>query len=214
MRARRHLVKLHKATRKRLVCLKLLAGEASRALQGQDRAVAFVTIELLSTWANFVRSYYLSCWLSPVSLTGRKISLRKPMGSSLGPLGYAITKWRPRERPNATGTWDRRREPTWHDPKTLLVLASDLRFTNLQDIQEGLSGHTRAFIDLPVQRNFFAHRGHETFRAAMDNLRIQHGVVGALSPSGGLVCPLPGRPQALLGDWIDDISLTAEYLCM
>lgn len=208
-----HLAKLSKVFHVRLRRLRALSVWASAGSLPADRTVAFVTIELLAAWANFTRAYYLSCWEGARTTEGNRVDLTLPPGSPTDGIGFAVKRRYPNATPKQNGEWRRRDEPTWHRPETLMKLAKDLSFTNSAEISAAFSGGTRVFLDLPVYRNFFAHRGHGTFRAAMDNAAIQHGIVGAHSPAESLLSMLPGRPQSLLGEWFDDISLTVAYLC-
>jgi len=213
MKPTRQLPALWSKTRRRLLRLKALVGEAARGTYHLDRTTAFITIELQSTWANFIRAYYLSCWRSPLMADGHRVMLVIPPGVSPDGLGFAVKRWRRSATLTPTGQWHRRDEPTWHDPNTLLTLAGDLSFSNGAGISAAFSSGTRVFLDLPVYRNFFAHRGEGTFHAAMHNAAIQYDITWAATPSKALLSRPPGWPQSLLADWIDDMVLTAAYMC-
>jgi hypothetical protein len=212
MKPTRILTRLCRITCRRLLRLKALVQDAASGVCHQDRTVAFVTIELQSAWSNFIRAYYRSCWRRPRTGSGHRIAMVVP-GGAAHELGFAVTRWRPRATPTATGEWHRRDEPSWHNPAILITLARELSFTNRADIATAFSSGSRVFLDLPVYRNFFAHRGHGTFRAAMQNAVERYGIAHAATPSMALLSRPPGLAQSLLADWIDDMFLTAQFLC-
>lgn len=119
----------------------------------------------------------------------------------------SIRPWR-----KAGSTWRRRDEPPWPDPHMLITLVNHLSFSNLPELLGSLSLSTRVFQDLPPTRTFFAHRNQSSF-AAVTSLANSYGVTGRKRPSDFLMTRLPGRPQTILEDWIDDISTTVELLC-
>lgn len=90
-------------------------------------------------------------------------------------IGFAILQFTPHAAPNVFGVWHRRQEPSWHDPHTLLHLAATLGFQNLATIQAAFSLGLRVFIDLPVVRNFYAHRNEGTEQAAK-NVAANYGI--------------------------------------
>jgi hypothetical protein len=108
--------------------------------------------------------------------------------------------------------WNRREEPTWHERQTLLKLSSILGASNDSQIQAALSYKTWVFADLPVFRNFFAHRNDETAKRARA-LASHYTVSSQLRPSEILCSVAPGRPQRVLADWLDDLRNVVDLLC-
>src|SRR5438105_3403723 len=147
MKLKRRLSRLEKR-------LKTVAG---KGVAGNDRdvTVAYVAIEALNAWALFSRSFYLSCVLG--AKTGRRkvVSVSSAMTD---PLGAAITHYMRTARPNAAGVWHRRDEPAWHDPNVLMKVCDNLGCSIQTEIEQAFSLSQNVFIDLPVLRNFFAHR--------------------------------------------------------
>jgi hypothetical protein len=102
--------------------------------------------------------------------------------------------------------------PVWHDPQTLLRLTREAGLSNAPDVAAAFSINSRVFTDLPVLRNYLAHRSQATYRAA---LRV--------APLNSI--PIPRRPtdvlasvpvtstQPLFHGWLGDFDLVAEYLC-
>jgi hypothetical protein len=93
---------------------------------------------------------------------------------------------------------------------TLLgVIGSD----NKQDVEAALSIQTRVLIDLPVFRNFFAHRNRGT-REATQHVSPRYGIRPRPRPDEMLRSRALGRPQPLIQDWLDDLSTMCELLCL
>jgi hypothetical protein len=68
------------------------------------------------------------------------------------------------------------------------------------------------FRDLPVFRNFFAHRNAAT-AAATANIASSYGIPSSLSTASILLTNPYGRFQPLLFEWMDELLFTAEYMC-
>src|SRR5205823_2817708 len=137
------------------------------------------TIELLNTWTNFVRSFYLSCCLnakpefSPrIGVTGLPLRTAEVLAIDTA---IQITKPSLYLKHTPGAPWSRRDEPSWHDPRTLLKLSQSLGFSNEADIQAAVSINPRVLLDLPVFRNFFAHRNRDTFLSAQ-RLASHYGI--------------------------------------
>jgi hypothetical protein len=75
-----------------------------------------------------------------------------------------------------------------------------------------VSLQSRAFADLPVFRNFFAHRNKGTAQAA-GAIAPQYSIPSYRHPIEILATTPKGSPYPLLVDWIDDLSVTVELLC-
>src|SRR4051794_15103582 len=89
-------------------------------------AVSHVVIESLNTWAEFVRSYFLSCILRPRRVRGGRVAAPDFAGATFDDaIGVAILRHRPLMRLPSSGRWPRRDEPPWHDPYVLLRSCAD-----------------------------------------------------------------------------------------
>lgn len=178
-----------------------------------EAQIAIIVIEVLNSWTNFVRAYYLSCLLRPHRSRGGRIEALPTIRGFDEGIGIAVKCFRPHTRPKMDGSWDRRAEPTWHDPRTLIELARRLRFSHCAQIEAAFSGmHSRTFRDLPVFRNYFAHRNLITLKAALD-LAPSYGIAGLSRPAEIMCARGLHRHQTLAMDWIDDIEMVVEYLC-
>jgi hypothetical protein len=115
--------------------------------------------------------------------------------------------------PNQAGLWEVRDEPPWHDPYWLTHLAQDEKFANHADIDAAFSTGYQVFSDLPVFRNYFAHRNQRTREAAM-RLAPKYGVGTTLKPSEVLRAVAPSGTVSVLHEWVNQLDYTLEYLCL
>jgi len=163
----------------------------------QEALLSFVVIEILNTWTNFSRAYYLSCILKPRTVSGKRIIVLSLIPDFNSAISVAITHLRPHMTPPASGIWHRRDEPSWYDHNLLMRCCRNIGCSNITDIQAAFSLGSRVFVDLPVFRNFFAHRNSQTGKAAAD-LGPQYGIPATLRPSQILLSSPLGRPQPLI----------------
>jgi hypothetical protein len=182
---------------------------ANNADKHRDVVVAYVAIEALNAWALFSRSFYLSCAL------GAKTERRRPVtltATTADPLGAAITCCNSRARPNAAGMWHRRDEPAWHDPNILMRVCGNVGCSIQSQIGQAFSLNQNVFNDLPVFRNFFAHRNGQTSQAAR-NIAPRYTLPSKLSPTDLLLAVSPGATEPVMIEWLTEITITAEFLC-
>lgn len=215
----RHTQRLHtlrKAVSKCLRRLRAEVGGINRRLPERQIEVPMcrITIDAHNTWSNFVRSYYLSGMYGTKRIGGQRIAVGGPGLTEQMAIERAILAINPQRPPRvaAGGRWDRREEPTWHDTSRLLAVCTALNFPNLAELQAALSSGSRVFIDLPVFRNYFAHRNHRTLAAAV-KLAPRYGIPSLRRPSQILLRRPLHVKQALILEWMDHIELTVDYLC-
>lgn len=212
MRPSKHLKQLHCKAVRRLNKLRVLVDQATAlGWPESDRAVSYVTIECLNTWAGFVRAYFLSCTLSPVRENGCRIVLSN---ASIRTFGSAIDAAMRRCKPTIPGKrkWNRQDEPPWYKPATLIESCDEIGCSNYNDILGAFSLQTYVFRHLPRFRNFYAHRNDDTI-TSLKKLDLRYSIPRYRHPTEILLTQAYGRRQALLLDWIDDIKLTVEWLC-
>lgn len=215
MRPHKHLKILEKTAIKKLSKLeKLVEGIiSSNSGREADTVLAYVTIETLNTWRNFIRSFYLSCTLSPKTVNGKKITIICSTVTNFhDAIGFAISLCKPRIPFYPGGAWNRRDEPTWHDPNSIIKICTGIGCSNIAEIQSAFSGGVTVFKDLPVFRNFYAHRNKESEKAAMQTA-LTYSISNILKPSEILLSPPLGKTQVLLIEWINELILIIEYLC-
>lgn len=171
--------------------------------------VAYVAIEALNAWALFSRSFYFSCVLGAKTERGKQITLAANTSDPLGAAITCVNKW---AKPNASGVWHRRDEPAWHDPNVLMKVCGNLGCSIQSQIGEAFSLNQNVFNDLPVFRNFFAHRNGQSSQAAR-NIAPRYTLPTYLTPTELLLKVSPGATDSLMIEWLAEINITAEFLC-
>jgi len=177
-----------------------------------EMRMSFVVIQLQNLWANFVRAYYLSCMLGTRREGGAVVRVTTPGLPLNTALGRAVRTFRAGATANTVGAWHRRDEPKWHETRVIDTLSVNEGFSNRTEILAALSISSRVFLDLPFFRNYFAHKSDQTSDAAR-NVSPLYGMAIPKKPSQVLLGRAMGRPQRLIEDWIDDLSLVMEYMC-
>jgi hypothetical protein len=216
MRPSRRFDVLSTAATSRLDAYRERAVAAAMVRSGASRnELASVTIELLNLWANFCRSYYLSCILRPRRVRGGKVVATGFGGTTFADaIAVVMSRHKPYVRPSPNGTFKRRDEPPWFDVQVLTTSCQAIGCSNLTHIQAAVSTGTRAFLDLPVFRNFFAHRNEDSAAKARMAAATRYSIPAIRRHPADIVAARPyGRPVPLLVDWIDDIRVTVELLC-
>jgi hypothetical protein len=176
-----------------------------------DRILTFVVVEAHNAWALFVRSFYLSCVYSAKRRNGVEVTsnLAFPRDTVVA-IDHAMRLLKPRAAGGAP--WPRRDEPPWQTTSTILTLARTFAFSNFAEITNAMSYPTSVFPHLRDCRHFFSHRNEETMRVALSHER-DYGLTGLKHPKHFLRAAGSGRPQAILLDWLDDISNVIELMC-
>lgn len=178
------------------------------ANKDRDLVVSYATIEALNAWNLFSRSFYLSCALGAQTERKRLITIL----ITSDPLGSAITHIKSYARPNTSGVWNRRDEPAWHDPIVLMKVCQNLGCSNYSQIQLAFSLGQNVFKDLPIFRNFYAHRNEQTLGAAK-NIAPRYILPTYLSPTEILLSVSPGKTESVILEWFVEMLITADFLC-
>ena len=177
----------------------------------EDKLLGHVVIEGLNTWSNFQRAYFLSCVLRAWKEDGLRITLSNPTVRTLTDgMGICMQTCKPWIW--ARGTWQRRDEPPWHDPQTLIRATNAIGCSHNVQIVAAFSTGTSVFAHLPTFRNFYAHRNDDTARKARV-LALQYSISSSLQPTQILLSRSYGSPQPLVLDWFDDLSAVVSMLC-
>lgn len=177
----------------------------------QDRQFAYVVIEALNLWANFSRSYVLSCLFRPKRITKGRVRIGNAAITT--PAALFLLAAQIRRGPAAAAPTSRRDEPSWHERDLLIKTCLGMACSHAADVQGALSGNTTVFEDLPAFRNFYAHRNDESAQKAVALVKRQYLIVGVRHPTGALSTPAYKRTQPLLLDWLDDMQIVMEFLC-
>jgi len=212
MKPVRRLKKLRIIASRRAMRLKSLINACVVPITSDgDRVVAFVVIEALNLWASFARAYYLSCVLKATTEAGGRVAIvNSTIRTVTDALGFSVKLFKPHVR--SSGPFSRREEPAWHDTSNLLKVLTSLGASNIAQVQAALSYPTSVFKQLPVARNFFAHRNEDTARKTTGIARDLGLSVNA-RPSEMLCEKAKGRPQNVLADWLDDLRIVIELMC-
>ena len=214
MRRTSQLTTLQNSACKRIWRLRNIAAAmpGGHSTQSIEIHLEYVTIETLNAWVNFIRAYYLSGLLGAKRCGPSRVRVSHVIANENAAIGQAVLYWRRSAMPKPDGSWERRDEPTWHDPASVLPICLARGFSNIADLQAAVSTGTRVFRDLPVFRNYYAHRNQRTRKAAVDLAAI-YGIVSTTRPSDILLTRPLGRSQPLILDWLDDLRFTIEYIC-
>lgn len=175
-----------------------------------------LVINLLNTWANFTRSYYICCALGTKRPDGSNVSSTLsaiPSRSINDAIGNAVQTFRPKASKSSNGEWDTRDEPTWHDVNILIQLASKYNFSNAADIKTAFTFGFTAHQHLVVFRNYYAHKNGGTRKKAQ-NIATKYSIRSNQHPSDILLdTPLSTPGTALIDIWIGELEQTVEILC-
>ena len=212
MRESRSFACLRASARKRLWRLRARAvvGVANRNPL-RDRELAYVVLETQNLWTNFSRSYLISCVFTPKRCAGGRVTYTNAAIQTPGDVLFAANKLA--RGPLAAAPITRRDEPSWHDIALFHNTCQHLQCSHLAHVQAALSLQTRVFHDLPSFRNFYAHRNGESAQKAVQLAKRIYLIVGPTHPSDVLAEPARNRTQALILDWLDDMSTIVDLLC-
>ena len=212
MRESRSFACLRASARKRLWRLRARA-VVGIALRNplRDRELAYVVLETQNLWTNFSRSYLLSCVYRPKRCTGGRVTHANAAIQTPGDVLFAANKLA--RGPLAAAPVSRRDEPSWHNIALFRNTCQHLQCSHLAHVQAALSLQTRVFYDLPSFRNFYAHRNGESAQKAIQLAKRIYLIAGPTHPSDVLAEPARNRTQALILDWLDDISAIVDLLC-
>src|SRR5664279_3593390 len=102
MRRAAALVELENVVRRQLLDLRYDVIKVQRHAAGRELEIGmtYVLINLASTWANFLRAYYLSCTFGTKTRTAKLVRASRPFADINAAIGYAIRKFRPYAAPN------------------------------------------------------------------------------------------------------------------
>lgn len=175
-----------------------------------DLLISYVAIEFQTTLANFTRAYYLSCILKPVLKSGVLVRCDPSITTFDGAINAAMKKckynvW-------IKGGWDRRDEPAWHRPESLIKSSQAINCSHYAQIIAAYSLPVNAFDHITKFRNFYAHRNDYTVRFAQQ-VANHYSISPRQHPTKILVSIAYGRPQPLILDWIDEVTNVIGFLC-
>ncbi|HEY5582300.1 MAG TPA: hypothetical protein VIK56_14280 [Rhodoferax sp.] len=196
--------------------IRLLSSAKSLAVPFErEERMTFAIVNLLNTWANFQRTYFICCLLGARSSVNSQIqsSVTGSISTIQEAIGKAVLHFKPSRSPRSNGEWDSRDEPTWHDANTLLKLSTAFSFTNDLDIQTAFSFGFTAHRNLVVFRNYYAHKNRGT-KSKAQAIAVQYLIPQKLHPTAILLsAPSIAASTSLIQMWAEELSQTVELLC-
>ena len=105
--------------------------------------------------------------------------------------------------------WVARDEPNWRDPNIVSRAMTSRSLSVTAGFLSAMSLGTGSYQRLFTYRNYVAHRNRDT---ALKVRRLAHdaGISATADPHELPYFRLPGRPQYLLGDWLDELEAIAR----
>jgi hypothetical protein len=94
----------------------------------------------------------------------------------------------------------------------LMTVCAKLGCSIQAEITASFSLQQNVFNDLPVLRNFFAHRNEGTCKAARF-LAPRYTLPSTLSPAELLLAASPGAATSIILAWLDEMNITAQFMC-
>ena len=215
MRPAQHFEILYASASDRLQRLRNVANAALKKPNSHfaevNREISYITIEMHTLAANFARAYFLSSVLSPITKSGVRIYCNPIISNFNDALNAAMKRCK--NKIWLTGKWNRRDEPPWHQPTILINCIDEIDCSNIASVKTAFSiATTPVFEHLTKFRIFYAHRNSETILEPK-NIAFYYSITENKHPSKILCLPAYGRPQALILDWMDDMSNVIDLLC-
>lgn len=187
-------------------------------LSQQLQVTGYISIDALAAWSAFTREYVLSClWLNVQS-------------NAFGPISHSLTGAVPSERqaiieavrvvkkpgwsPPAAYQITPFDEPAWRKGQTLLSIAQTLNFSNLGQINTAFSYQGQALDELPLVRNFFAHKDAQTIDLVRKLGKNTYNIPPVDTACDLVAKILPGRTDTLLSEWLHNMWRTGAALCV
>jgi hypothetical protein len=175
-------------------------------------AISSIVIDALNTWANFSKAYYLSTRLGAYLQAHGYITTTRPFSNFNDAIGDAILLYKPRAIPLSSGEWRRRDEPAWHDSNVLLGCCNTVGASNVSHMNAAFSVGTRVFKDLPVFRNYLAHKNMRS-QVAAQSLAPNYVIPATLRPFEILLQTPLRAFDPLLKVWLYELEIVVSFLC-
>ncbi len=197
-------------------CRQLASISSSTSAFAREERMTYAVINLLNSWSNFQRTYFICCLLGAKSANQGSVTSNQTglVVTTNDAIGKAIGHFYPTKTPRNSGLWDTRDEPTWHDSNTLLRLATVYTFSNESHIQTAFTLGFTAHKNLVVFRNYYAHKNRGT-QSKAQAIAAQYLLQQRQHPTAILLgAPSTSPSTNLIGLWADEICQTIEWLCV
>lgn len=184
---------------------------ASQPFGVADRLITYVVIQTQTEWAEFVRSFLLSCISGATRQNGHAVTVKLATArrqSEMMRLALVIQTHGRKNKPPRR----RRDEPAWHSTNLLVQLAARIGLSNEPTISAAVSTGSTVFGGLPTLRNFYAHRNQDSKQNAL--LELQRLAVPLFAhPTLSLLAAPAGSTSPLVVDWIADLHASVGLMC-
>jgi hypothetical protein len=173
----------------------------------RDRLIGLCAIEAVNTFERYCRFLYLSSALGGKDESGNAVL---PPAKRCSDVVEALTLAVETVYPTRVGKgpFGVRSEPDWKNAGHLLKVFAELDSANRVRVEKALSLQTRAIIDLPVFRNFYAHRGQGTARLALDAGKR----MAIVRPHPTDVLSEVPSIDHLITEWIFDLQVVVDLM--
>lgn len=205
MRPAHRLDHLTTSAYRRAIRLRILADPVRAPLVPEDRQLlTYIVIEAAVLWAEYSKAFFFSSAFNARDSQGGKVTHTQSFRTADDVLAFAVSVARPDV--TKTGNFTHRDHPDWQAPGVVRKLLHAMSASTLGSWQLGMGVQTRVTADLPVMRNFFAHKGEDSATRAR-RLRTHYGVTQQLTPWDLLSAAPSQLGQPILWSWLDDLAL-------
>lgn len=191
--------------------------ETTKAWSQKDILATYIAIENANLWATFVRKLFLACALgSPFTGKGVAVSYAgAKFASERDALLFAIRAVNSRYAAKLAATGQKivpRDEPAWHDRNAFLRIIHTLGLSNEPSIAAAITSSATTLEHMPTIRNFYAHRTEETAKKT-SRVQLSYGFSSSIHPTEFLASRIISRPQTVLRQLVDDVSVSITIAC-
>ena len=174
-----------------------------------DRLATYAVIHLDNVWSSFVRSYYLSWFLNPITIGGTRVRVSIPAPPSFHAAIVTASTILYSKLPQSR---TKRIDPAWHEKRVLTTLARGCGTSNQAQIQTAMSIGGTSFDYLHTARNFYAHRCEETAEK-LPRIALAFGLVPTRRASDIVLAVPLGRKATVIQEWVAEIRGATDLLC-
>ena len=176
----------------------------------QERGVALCLIDAQSTWSQFARFFFVSSVLGARRGGGAYTTVTVGgLHTAEDAITFAILTFSPKRKKRSK--FRPLDEPPWHKGSILPRLAQAVGLSNQAQVNLAFSIQARALEDLPIARNFFAHRSRDT-AALLEAIAPRYGLPDS-TRAGALPGHLdPRRPHSIAAGWVAELRAIVRHI--
>lgn len=176
-----------------------------------NQKMSHAVIGLLNLLSNFNKAFYLSCARSPIGRSKSRHITPAPYVDDNSSLGIIILKYKPNASRRSDGSWSKRDEPSRYEIEHLEYGLISINSPKINDLYIVQGMNLGIHKDLPVFRNYYAHKNAKTQRSA--RLILPQYLIPDMHPTKALTQVPRTRSIPLILDWLDDFDITVCTLC-